>query len=305
MVVTGFTHPELGPASGLTVGDVIRTIDGRSIDSLLVAWEPFYAASNQPTRLRDMARALTRGDEGPVHVTGVRLNAPFRVTAQRIPRTDLDLDLTRTHDLPGETFQLLTEEVAYLKLSSVVLSETADYIRQASGTRVLVIDIRNYPSAFVVFSLGGHLVREETPFAQFTRADPSNPGAFLVLERVSLQPVEPFYTGKIVILLDEISQSQAEYTAMAFRSASNAIVVGSTTAGADGNISPIPLPGGFNSMISGIGVFYPDGTPTQRIGIVPDLEVRPTIAGIRAGRDEVLEAGVSLALGREFRLPPR
>lgn len=56
-------------------------------------------------------------------------------------------------------------------------------------------------------------------------------------------------------------------------------------------------------MISGIGIFYPDGTPTQRVGIVPDLEVRPTIAGVRAGRDEVLEAGVSLALGREFRLP--
>jgi C-terminal processing protease CtpA/Prc len=58
-------------------------------------------------------------------------------------------------------------------------------------------------------------------------------------------------------------------------------------------------------MISGIGVFYPDGTPTQRIGIIPDLEVRPTIEGIRDGRDEVLESGVSHALGREFRLPPR
>jgi hypothetical protein len=31
--------------------------------------------------------------------------------------------------------------------------------------------------------------------------------------------------------------------------------------------------------------------------------VRPTVEGIRAGRDEVLEAGVGYALGREFRLP--
>jgi C-terminal processing protease CtpA/Prc len=80
-------------------------------------------------------------------------------------------------------------------------------------------------------------------------------------------------------------------------------VVGSTTAGADGNVSRIPLPGNVEGMISGIGVFYPDGRPTQRIGIVPDLVVRPTVAGIRAGRDEVLEAGVSRALGRAFRLP--
>lgn len=106
------------------------------------------------------------------------------------------------------------------------------------------------------------------------------------------------------MLVDEVSQSQAEYTAMAFRAA-GATIVGSTTAGADGNVSPIPLPGGARAMISGIGVFYPDRSPTQRIGIIPDLEVRPTIEGIRAGRDEVLEAAVSHALGREFRLPPR
>jgi hypothetical protein len=48
----------------------------------------------------------------------------------------------------------------------------------------------------------------------------------------------------------------------------------------------------------GIGVFYPDKRPTQRIGIVPDVEVRPTIAGIRAGRDEVLEEGLRQILGR-------
>jgi len=94
-----------------------------------------------------------------------------------------------------------------------------------------------------------------------------------------------------------LSQSSAEYHSMAFRSAPNAVVIGSTTAGADGNVSSVPLPGGLNTMISGIGVFYPDKRPTQRVGIVPDREVKPTIAGIRAGRDEVLEAGIRQILG--------
>jgi C-terminal processing protease CtpA/Prc len=40
---------------------------------------------------------------------------------------------------------------------------------------------------------------------------------------------------------------------------------------------------------SGVGVHYPDRSPTQRIGIVPDIEVTPTRQGIAAGRDEVLE----------------
>src|SRR5262249_59934039 len=99
----------------------------------------------------------------------------------------------------------------------------------------------------------------------------------------------------------EVSLSSAEYTSMAFRSAPGAVVVGSTTAGADGNVSPIPLPAGVQGAISGIGVFYPDKKPTQRFGIIPDVVVRPTIAGIRAGRDEVLGTGIPGVTGKGSR----
>jgi C-terminal processing protease CtpA/Prc len=84
---------------------------------------------------------------------------------------------------------------------------------------------------------------------------------------------------------------------MAFRAAYGAIVVGNTTAGADGNVSPFVLPGDLRTMISGIGVFYPNKAPTQRIGIVPNVVVNPTIAGIRAGTDEVLEEALRQILG--------
>jgi C-terminal processing protease CtpA/Prc len=305
-VVTGYSHDTLGPASGLRIGDVIETLDGAPVDSLVRAWAPYYADSNEAARLRDVARMLTRGPERPVQVQGERAEGPFALTAGRAPVRELDVAAGRTHDLPGDAFQRLTDEVAYLKLSAVKSAEAADYVRRASGAKVLVIDIRNYPSEFMVFALGGHLVSTPTEFARFTHADPANPGAFVWTPPLSIQPVEPHFEGKVVILVDEVSQSQAEYTTMAFRAAPGAIVVGSTTAGADGNVSPIALPGGLSTMISGIGVFYPDRTPTQRVGIVPDVVVRPTIAGIRAGRDEVLEEGVTRALGKPFRWsPPR
>jgi C-terminal processing protease CtpA/Prc len=103
-----------------------------------------------------------------------------------------------------------------------------------------------------------------------------------------------------VILVDEITQSSAEYTTMAFRSSPRATVIGSTTAGADGNVSAIALPGGLRSMISGISVFYPDKKPTQRVGMIPNREVKQTIAGIRAGRDEVLEAAIREIVGNSI-----
>jgi len=204
-----------------------------------------------------------------------------------------------THDLPGPAFRLLSKDVAYLKLSSVRAADAASYVELAASTKGLIIDIRNYRSDFMVFALGSLLVNSETAFVRFTNCDLANPGAFHWTEPLTLSPKQPHYAGRIVILLDETSMSQAEYTGMAFRAARGAIIVGSTTAGADGNVSSFALPGGLRTMISCIGVFYPDKTPTQRIGIVPNVEVKPTIAGIGAGRDEVLEEALRQILARQ------
>ena len=75
---------------------------------------------------------------------------------------------------------------------------------------------------------------------------------------VALHATKPHYAGKVAILVDETSMSQAEYTSMAFRPGPAAIVLGSTTAGADGNVPPIALPRGLQTMILGIGAFSPD-----------------------------------------------
>ena len=297
-VVTSYASAESGPASGLKIGDEITSIDGTPIPTLVRNWARYYAASNNAARLRDMAGQMLRGSCSEAALGVRRESGELTIKTTRLAMSEIRFE--RTHDLPGDTFRLLSEDVAYLKLSSVKVADTPKYIESAAKTKGLVIDIRNYPSEFVVFALGSLLVEKQTPFVIFTRGDPANPGAFRWDgEVISLRPAKPYYSGKIVILVDEMSQSQAEYTTMAFRSVPGAIVVGSTTAGADGNVSPILLPGGLRSMISGLGVFYPDKRPTQRVGIIADREIKPTMAGIRAGRDEVLEAGIREIVGAQ------
>jgi C-terminal processing protease CtpA/Prc len=291
-IVTGYNHDFLGRASNLEPGDVIEQIDHRPVRELVALWTPWYAASNQPARLRDMARMLTRGPVGPCSIQVRRAGESSVFATARVPLDSLDLEVGRRHDRPGPTCQKLDDDVAYLKLSSVATDSIAAYLATMAGTRGLVVDIRNYPSAFMVFDFVGHLVTAPTPFATFTKADAANPGTFQWTPPVTIAPLQPHYAGKIVVLIDEVTQSSAEYTTMAFRAA-GAAIIGSTTAGADGNVSRIVLPGGLQTMFSGIGVFYPDHTPTQRVGIVPDIEVRPTAAGIAAGRDELLEAALA------------
>ena len=46
------------------------------------------------------------------------------------------------------------------------------------------------------------------------------------------------------------------------------------------------------TTFSGLGVFYPDETETQRKGIKIDIEVKPTINGLKENKDEVLERAI-------------
>ena len=101
---------------------------------------------------------------------------------------------------------------------------------------------------------------------------------------------EPKFKGKVVLLINEVTQSAGEFYAMGCQRM-GIVLIGSTTAGADGNVSKIYLPG-IKTMISGLGVYYPDGTPTQRVGIIADIKVERTIQGIKEGRDEILERAI-------------
>ncbi len=291
-VVNRYVDSETANTSGINPGDVLEAIDGVPITQLVASLRPYYAASNEATRLRDIAANLTNGKCGEALISIRHGDSDKEITLVRTPRSGPQIQVR--HDKAGETFQSITEDIAYIKLSSINRADVPSYMERASKTRGLIIDIRNYPSDFMPFVLGSYLVDKPTSFARVTLADITNPGAFKWGPEITISPRGAGYKGKVIILVDEMSQSQSEYTAMALRASPRAIVVGSTTAGADGNISALTLPGGLKTVISGIGVFYPDKRPTQRIGIVPDIEVMPTIAGLSKQQDEVLEAAIKL-----------
>src|SRR4029078_2519433 len=69
-VVGAFADSVLGRASGFRIGDVIQALDGASVDSATAAWAPHYAASNETTRRREIARWATQGPCGACRVSG-------------------------------------------------------------------------------------------------------------------------------------------------------------------------------------------------------------------------------------------
>ena len=274
--------------SPLRLGDIVLAVDGRPIPTTYERIAPNIPASNESWRKKIGANFPLIGECGKVSLDVLRGGKWMKIEAQRTP-IDARWLFQHTHDLDGETFQMLGD-VAYLKLSSIKAENVPTYMDRARSARGLVIDIRNYPSDFMPFVLGPYLVDRPTLFSAITRPVIDTPGAFEWTATAPIEPVEvdQRYTKPVVVLVDELSMSQSEYTAMAFR-AGGATIIGSTTAGADGNVSTLQLPTGWKMNFTGLGIFYPDRRPTQRLGIVPDIHVRPTPEGIAAGRDEVLE----------------
>jgi len=101
------------------------------------------------------------------------------------------------------------------------------------------------------------------------------------------------YAGKTAMLIDERAISQSEHSGLFYKTANDTVFIGSPTTGANGDVTWFAAPGGIRINFSGHDVRWPDGRQLQRVGLKPDVEVLPTIAGIRAGRDEVLEKAVA------------
>lgn len=97
-----------------------------------------------------------------------------------------------------------------------------------------------------------------------------------------------------MVLVNEETFSEGESQALMFRAGQHTTIIGSQTAGADGTISAVYLPGGLRTWFSGAGVYLPDGGELQRVGVVPDIEVKLTIEGIWKGRDELIDKAIEI-----------
>jgi C-terminal processing protease CtpA/Prc len=292
LVVTDYYNPELQEKTGLKVGDVITKIDGENVEDIVQRKLPFYPASNYPTQLRNLSGDILRSNSESISINYLRDKKEYAADLQLYARTKLNIYRWYRRDDQGKCFKMLEDNIGYITLKNIKQEDVKKIKEQFKDTKGIIVDIRNYPSAFVPFSLGSFFISDRSSFVKFTQGNDNNPGEFTFTKPFKIPSQSKSYKNKVVVLVNELTQSQAEYTAMAFKAGDNTTVIGSTTAGADGNVSKILLPGGLSTKISGIGVYYPDGTETQRIGIVPDIEVHPTIKGIREGRDELLEKAV-------------
>lgn len=144
-------------------------------------------------------------------------------------------------------------------------------------------------------ALGALFVDRAVPFLREAVMNINKLGQFILTSGNKIGPSGDTYREKVIVLVNENTQSSQEYTMIAIQAGLNTKVLGSTTAGADGNMTRFNLLGGLFTSFTGI--VYPDGRQTQRIGIIPDILVERTINGVKNGRYELLERAIQELVG--------
>lgn len=289
--------------SALKRGDEVVAIDGEPISERLELLREYASRSNEAS-LRQALRyygLCTRRDTA--EVVRRRAGACDTLRVATVPYGSVS-PLYDPAQLVQPPFRLLADSVGYIYAGTFTREHLAEVGQTLPRTRALIIDLRTYPmnvDGALIALIGQSLRTESVVVRQALYQTLALPGLFYLQEQwlfedfgeVAARCTEP-YKGRVILLVDEITQSNPEFQAMAFQSCPQTLTIGSPTSGANGSIVWIPLPGQMTSF-SGIGALYPDGTQTQTVGVRLDIEVLPTAEGLQAGRDEVLERALELA----------
>lgn len=294
MVVTKVLPSE----TNVKPGDILLEIDDVTISYYRDSLRAYAFGSNTISIELELSDIILFGDFGYTNVKVTNGIDTSVYSTKREDKNDLFLDQLTTTPIWYDTVIDNSCSFGIVDMGRLQVNHVDQMFADFMSKDAIIFDQRNYPNG-TIWEIVNYIYSEPINIANFTVPDITFPGKLNIFHyHIGEGTAEP-YNGKIIILFNEETISQAEFTIMGLEQHPNSIKIGSETQAADGNVSSFGVPGVVTLNYTGLGVFYNDFTPTQRVGIIPDYYVRPTIEGIRSGKDEVLEFALNCSVGIE------
>lgn len=273
-------------------GDVITAIDGEAAEDWLAPARTRCSGSAQWCRFKE-TRKLHGGPKDSV----------VALTLQRGAET-LQVELARDRERAPiqsehEPIAALQAGVWYVDLTRVDTAALQPRLAELAAANAVIFDVRGYPTDAGIAVLQ-HLItrRERDRWMHVPRfVGPWGELAGWQEHGWDLRPVEPRIAGRVAFLTDGRAISYAESVLGYVADLKLGEIFGGPTAGANGNVNTLLLPTGMTVRFTGMRVTRHDGSPFHTIGVQPTVPVEPTVEGVRAGRDEVLDRALAWASG--------
>ena len=289
-VITGFYNDSLAQLDGLQPGDLITKVDGKDVKQKFEEYKKYIPGSNEMRKESVAAKYLFNGPGRSATIEVIRDGAVFIKTIHRYDYKELGY---QKKEMP--THEMINEHTGYVNMGVLKKEDVANVMASLIHTRAIIFDLRNGANSTWPLLID-HLSSGKKKFCTIIYPGLNYPGKFIISDSFQCGTNRPAkYKGKAILLVNENTQSHAEYTAMSLQTGDHVVAIGCQTSGADGNVSIIEMVGGFKATMTGTGVFYPDMGEAQRTGVRIDITVEPTIRGLAQGSDEILGRAIEVA----------
>jgi|GEM_PF-573193 len=281
----------------LTKGDIITAIDNQAPEAYFKNIEQYISAAT-PGGLTDRAQteSLLGGKGTSLQLSYLNHdNVPAQVTLIR-QLTNQDNALGE-----GDSVKQIDPNIMYLNIATINGKTISKLLPQLKKSKAIICDLRNFSSDnwttnhFIEYLL----TKKDTAAhwgqtAHIIYPDQEHISGYYT-EGFDLVPAKPHLNAKIIFLVDATAYSWAESYMSIIAHYKLATIVGQPTAGTNGDVNTLTLPGGYQITYSGLKITQLDLSPHQGVGTKPDVYVNKTIKGIREGRDDFLEKAIEIA----------
>ncbi len=331
MLVTHLIYPEICLQAQIAVGDKITSINGKSLPQIIKEKGELLSTSNKEKLVYLLSKYennLIWPDnlaQKNVEVKSGKTGKKFTTKLDMIDIKDKEkynfiVSYIQDKIQKIESRKIESNDVAYFKINQTLglafapdgpndmddhkLNALMDSILYAaSQKKAIVFDMRGYPDwgGFVNYYIYKYFSPTENYFYKYYAPNLKNIGTFYYLEDSKHYFPEiknkktHSYSGKVFILVNPETQSASEWYTMSLQKIfPKSLTMGQQSAGADGDFVKINLPGDYVLQFTGNGIFYPDNSQTQQIGVRIDKIIQYKDTDILENHDLEFERVLSL-----------
>ncbi|TDL52889.1 hypothetical protein E2R60_16880 [Paenibacillus dendritiformis] len=276
----------------LKPGDIILNINGKNATAYFKQLEKYIAGSEQWKRYRAANEILggTVGKEATLTVQ--RGEQKVEITLSYTSKNFMEVD----DFIRPDSIDKVADDIYYVNLSNITMDMFKERLHELEKAKGIIFDMRGYPNN-VNHNVLSYLTDAPVQLPQYhvpISVYPDQEKAGFRLEQVSIEPAQPKLKGKMVFLTYGRAISQAEWILGVVEHYGLGDIVGETTAGANGDINLMELPGGYFVPWTQIKLLKHDGSQHHLIGIQPTIPVKRTIKELREGRDIYMEKAIEV-----------
>ncbi len=298
ILVTHLIFPEICSKAQINIGDKITSINGKSIPQIIKEKGELLSTSNNEKLVYVLSKYennLIWPDDLSQKSIEVKSGKSNKRFSTKIDMVDIsnkekyDLIVTYLQDKiqKRENRKIVHGDVAYFKINHTyqfinkVNNDKMDAVMDsilvdASKKKAIVFDMRAYPDwgGFVHHYVYKYFSPVENYFYKYYAPNLKNIGTFFYLEDRAhyfpeIKDKKTYqYQGRVFILVNPESQSASEWYTMSLQNIfPQSLTIGQQSAGADGDLVKVNLPGDYLLEFTGNGIFYPDNSQAQQTGI--------------------------------------